>query len=385
MFYETLTDGNVNGSTVTVPPNQYNTSVYNGNVGTFLAAGGFLTPSNTFAFDPKAVTPYNMNLSIGAQRDIGFGSVLEVKYVGTLGRHLYTEANLNLLPLGAHFLPQNIDPTVANGTTPYPDNLLRPYPGYANVTYLSASSSSDYNSLQVVMNHRLSHGLTFGAVYTFAKVIDYNDTDLVIGTPTYLPASRNRSLAGFDQTHIFALHYSYNIPVPKGWQSNRAVNLIASNWQISGVTTFASGTPVPITFTTSPSVDLTGGGDPQRVNLTCDPSLPYSNRSLTEFFNLSCVQLPLKGQIGGAARNPVRGPGINNFDATIFRNFNVGSEKRVLTFRWEAYNVFNHAQFSTVDAAAIFTPAGVQTNGDFGYLNASRPPRVMQGSLRFRF
>jgi hypothetical protein len=91
------------------------------------------------------------------------------------------------------------------------------------------------------------------------------------------------------------------------------------------------------------------------------------------------------GQVGDAARNPIRGPGIENFDFTVFRNFNLGSEKRVLTFRWEMYNIFNHAQFSGVNAAALFTPAGVQTNASFGQVNATRPPRVMQGSLRIRF
>ncbi len=160
--------------------------------------------------------------------------------------------------------------------------------------------------------------------------------------------------------------------------------MIASNRQISGVTTFASGLPVPITFTMTNGENTSGGGDPQRVNLTCNPN-SVSNRGPNEEFNTSCVQFMGVGNLGDASRNPIRGPGINNFDVTVFRNFNLGSEKRVLTFRWEIYNVFNHPQFSGVNAAALFTPAGVQTNSSFGTANATRPPRGMQLSLRFRF
>ncbi|MDQ2776921.1 MAG: Plug and carboxypeptidase regulatory-like domain-containing protein [Acidobacteriota bacterium] len=385
MFYETQTDGNI-GFSFGAPPAQLTSAVYNGNVGTYLNAGSFVTPGNTFILDPQTITPYNMNASFGIQRDIGLGTVIEARWVGTYGRHLWTEENLNLLPFGAQFLPQSIDPTVPGGKTPYVTNLLVPIQGYgSSANYLTPSSSSNYNGLQVTANHRLTHGLSFGVAYTYSKVMDFNDTDLTIGTPTYFSARRNYSLAGFDQTHVLSIHYTYDIPIARSWQSVRAAKLVASNWQISGVATFASGFPVPINFSTTNGENTSGGGDPQRVNLTCNPNLPHSDRSITRFFDTSCVQFMGVGQVGDAARNPIRGPGINNFDLTVFRNFNLGSEKRVLTFRWEFYNIFNHSQFRSVDANALFTPAGVQSNSDFGVVNGTRPPRVMQGSLRFRF
>jgi hypothetical protein len=385
IFYQTLTDGNIGFSYTSAPSNQLTSAVYNGNVGSFLTAGSFITPGGTIAMDHQAITPYNLNASFGIQRDIGKGTIVEARWVGTYGRHLWNELNLNLLPFGAQFLPQNIDPTVAGGKTPYVNNLLAPIRGYGSVIYFTPSSSSNYNGLQMTANHRLSHGLLFGIAYTYSKAMDFADTDQVIGTPTYLPARRNYSLAGYDQTHIFSLHYTYDIPIAQSWVSNRPAKVIASNWQISGVTTLASGLPVPITFSTTNGLNTSGGGDPQRVNLSCNPNLPYGSRSDTQFFNTSCVQLMGIGQPGDASRNPIRGPGTINFDLTVFRNFHLGSEKRIFTFRWEFYNIFNHAQFSGVDAAALFTPTGVQSNGDFGAVNATRPPRVMQGSLRFRF
>ena len=383
LFYQTLTDGNIGFSMVGAPPDQQTSTVYNGNVATMLSGGALVAPASTLAIDPQAITPYNMNTSFGIQRDVGLGTVVEARWVGTYGRHLWTEENLNLLPFGAQFQPQNIDPTQA-GNKPYVNSLIVPYTGYGNITYFTPSSSSNYNSLQVTVNHRLSHGLLFGVAYTYSKAMDFADTDQVIGTPTYWSAQRNYSLAGFDQTQIFALHYTYDIPVAKSWKSIRAANALASNWQLSGVTTFASGEPVPITFTMTNGENTSGGGDPQRVNLTCNPN-SLSNRGPNEEFNTSCVQFMGVGNPGDASRNPIRGPGIGDWDVTVFRNFYLRSEQRILTFRWETYNVFNHAQFSGVNAAALFSPAGVQENTSFGQANATRPPRVMQLSLRFRF
>jgi len=81
-----------------------------------------------------------------------------------------------------------------------------------------------------------------------------------------------------------------------------------------------------------------------------------------------------------------RGPGVNNWDLNLAKTFFLGSEKRKLLFRWEAYNAFNHTQFSAVNNSATFnTATGAQTNAQFGQLTASRPNRIMQGSLRFSF
>jgi hypothetical protein len=390
-FYQTRTDGNISGSMASTPPNQFNTVAYYGNVATMLATS-LLAPSNGFAIDAQAITPLNFNTALGIQREVGFGTVLDVKYVGNFGRHLYSERNLNLLPLGKRFLASSTDPT--NGGF-LPDSLLRPYPGWGNLTYFAPNVNSNYNGLQVAANHRMSHNLTFAIAYTWSKAMDIVDTDLAIGTPTYMTMSRNYDVAGFDQTHIFSLNYTYNFPVAASLKANPVANAVLSNWQISGVTTFASGQPIAPAFTAIG--DLNGGGDPQRMNLTCNPKLPHGDRTVNQFFNASCFAVPGKGDIGDAGKYPIRGPGINNFDTTLFRTFHLKSEKRTIVLRWEAYNVFNHTQFggspagiggtaaSGLNTTAQFNAAGVQTNAAFGSANSARPPRVMQGSLRFNF
>ena len=80
-----------------------------------------------------------------------------------------------------------------------------------------------------------------------------------------------------------------------------------------------------------------------------------------------------------------RGPGINNWDATLFKILPIGNESRTVQLRWEVYNAFNHTQFLGVDNGARFDASGRQVNGRFGQLISARSPRVMQVSLRFTF
>jgi hypothetical protein len=382
-FYQTREDGNIGWGTTSIPPVQLNPIIYNSNVSAINSGAALLTPNGAATMDPSAITPVNWNVSLGVQRDIGLGTTLDVKYVGTFGRHLYSENTMNELPWGTRFLPSSQDPTTGS---PLPDSLLRPYPGWGGVVDLQPNTTSNYHALQVAASHRLAHGLMVSIAYTYSKAMDENDSDLTWGSmPEYFSLKRYYDIAGFDQTHVFSLNYTYNFPVPAGLKANKVANAVLGDWQISGVTTFASGMPTAPTWGTTNGEDLSGGGDAQWLNVSCNPKLAYSDRTKDAFFNTSCFSLPALGAVGNTSRNPIRGPGINNFDATLFRNIHVKSERNTITLRWEVYNALNHSQFSSVDSFALYTPSGQQVNGDFGHLNASRPPRVMQMSLRYAF
>ena len=107
---------------------------------------------------------------------------------------------------------------------------------------------------------------------------------------------------------------------------------------------------------------------------------------MEHMFNTAVFALPGKGDPGNAPRVCVRGPGINNWDLTLFKLFPIKSEQRSLQLRWEFYNLLNHTQFSGMDTTARFDPAtGAQTNGQFGWATSARTPRLMQVSLRFKF
>jgi hypothetical protein len=360
------------------PPIAFNPILYYGSLDTFLSASGVLFPGNASGWDKYTRQPGNYNITFGIQQDIGFGTVLETKYVSTLGRHLTVSRNLNTLPYGTRFLPGNQDPT--NPGKPLPDNFLRIYPGYGTLTYNDASASSSYRALELTATRRFVRGLDFSAGWTWSKWMDWGNPPMFVN---YRFWSYGKN--GGDQTHKLVITYTYNIPNLSRVLENRVTRLVLDHWQVSGITMFASGMPSGVSFTTTDGADLTGGGDGQRVIVTGKAPLPHGERAMMRWFDTSVFARPAKGDVGNAPRDVFRGPGRNQWDATLFKNFPIGSEQRVLVLRWEVYNVFNHTQFSTINSSAQFDATGKQVNALFGTATAARNPRIMQVSVRFRF
>ena len=119
--------------------------------------------------------------------------------------------------------------------------------------------------------------------------------------------------------------------------------------------------------------------------MTGNPVLPKGDRTFNRFFDTSVFQMPAIGTNGNAARSVLRGPGTNNWDVAVYKQFPIHEQVR-LQFRWELYNILNHTQFTNVDTTARFNPAtGAQANPTFGQLTAAASPRIMQFVLRFYF
>ena len=360
------------------PPAQYTPITFYGNLSTLLQTSGTLAPSSTGSFDVNMKTPAQYNLTFGIQRDIGFGIVLDTSYVANLARHELWSYNIDTLPYGVRFLPQNQDPT--NPGRPLPDNFLVPLPGYSSITYYADNGTHSYNGLLVSANRRLRRNLQLGVSYTWSKTIGY------YAPPLYRPLRVwSYGLASTDQTHDMVINYAYDLPKASALWKNSVVSQVLDNWQLSGITTFASGTPLGVGFTWTNGQDLVGGGDGQRVNVTGKAELPHGSRSFTQFFKTSVFAAPGLNDPGNAPRVVVRGPGVNIWDMSLSKHFPLKNERRKLEFRWETYNTFNHTQYSGINTAAQFNPAGQQVNAQFGQVTSTRLPRVMQGTLRFVF
>ena len=365
------------------PPISENPRIFYGNMDTLLSSRGTLFPSSVTGFDPNSPTPVTYNYNLAVQRDIGFGTVVDISYVGSVSRHLQQQRNINQIPYGARFQAQNLNPTVAN--SPLPDDFLRPYKGYGGITYYEMAGLSNYNALQVAANRRFTRGVQFGIAYTWSKTMDYadNDRDAVA---TYRPLRIwNYGKAGFDQTHIFVLNYTWDLPRASRVWENVVTKTVLDNWQVSGITAFVSGTPSGIGFSTVDGADITGGGDGARIVVTGNPIIDRGSRSFERWFNTSVFARPARGDFGNAPKDVIRLPGTANFDISLFKNFPLKSERRYLQFRLELYNAFNHTQFSGVDTTARFDASGNQVNTNFGRVTAAREPRYMQMSLRFTF
>ena len=193
------------------------------------------------------------------------------------------------------------------------------------------------------------------------------------------------SKSGFDQTHVLTLSYTYSIPRLSRVAPNPAVRHAFDNWEISGITSFASGVPNSIGLSLTDNADLVGGGDGVRANITGDPRLSHGQRGFSSMFNPTVFARPARGDAGNIGNGIVRGPGINNWDVTLFKNIPLKSDIRMIQFRWEFCNLANHTQFNGMNTTATFNAAGQQTNASLGQATGARAARVMQASLRFKF
>ncbi len=291
--------------------------------------------------------------------------------------------NINTIPYGARFEPQNQNPTVAG--SPLLDDFLRPFPGYGNITFYKNAGTANYNALQVAAYRRFTRGLQFGLAYTWSKTMDYADGDRD-GVAAYRPLRIwNYGKAGFDQTHVMVLNYTWDLPRASRIWNRAAMRQILDGWQISGITAFASGVPSGIGFSLVDSADLTGGGDGARIVVTGNPIQSRDQRSFDSWFNTAVFARPARGDFGNAPKDVIRLPGTNNWDLSIFKNIHLASETRYLQLRWEMYNAFNHTQFSGIDTTARFDSSGKQVNTRFCQVTSTREPRYMQLSLRLAF
>jgi hypothetical protein len=368
------------------PSFEFNQQIVYGDIANMLNATPVTNPTavnGTFRLRNKEL---NYQYTFGIQHELGWNTILDVAYVGNTSRHRPLTWNYNLLPQGVRFRPENRDPSqpvaAPNAANPgaLPDNFLRPYTqGFANIDMTGNGGTDRYDSLQVQLNRRFTGGFEIATAYTYANGLQkgwyqqLNITNL----------DRNTDI----QTHMLSVSYVIDVPKGSRFMPNAFGKTVLDNWQLSGVTTFASGKPQNVTLQTSDNFDFTGGGESCGVVQTGPAILPRGERGFNRWFDTSVFQRPSgRGDIGNNCQNyKFRGPGINNWDIAVFKNIPIGEGSKKFQFRWEMYNLFNHTQFDGVNNTARFNPAGQQINAQFGFVTSARQERRMQGALRFEF
>lgn len=373
--YGRITSG-ISSNNITVqPPLAERPTVYYGALATFLTSGRYSSPSTVTGIDPNLKNPTTMNFSLSIQRGLWRGILLDTAYVGSLTRHGAYSTNLNYIPFGANFDPKNLDST---NNTVLPPAFLRRYQGYQDINYYRSNLTSNYHSLQTSVNRRVVKGLQFGGSWTWSKAMNYDGVSELVN-----PKVWNYGLVSSDRTHVLKVNFLYDLPAAPVQSS--LVKAVLNNWQISGLTSMVSGVPLGIGFTTTTGADITGSPtNGARIVVTGNPILPKSERMFYRFFNTGVFQVPAKGTIGNAARTLIRGPGLNNWDLSLFKNFKI-REKVNAQLRSEFYNAFNHTQFTGLDTTARFDAGGNQVNARFGQLTSAASPRIIQLALRCFF
>src|SRR4030095_135587 len=249
------------GNLVNNQPANRSFSIDFGNIDILSALTGtaLTRPSSLNAVEVNSHTPTIYNFSVGVQRDIGFKTVLEASYVGSLARHLGQRININDIPDGAKLGTNNINPVTGSR---FGDEFLRPYRGYGDINVVTWGGTSNYNSLQVQANRRYTRGFQAGLAYTYSKSFDYaNDdsSDISFGRPY---KAFNYAPSDFDRTHILTVSYIYDVPSLGQKVHNDFVGAIFDHWQISGTSSYASGKPKNLTVTYNTGTAVISLGQP---------------------------------------------------------------------------------------------------------------------------
>jgi hypothetical protein len=338
-----------------------------------------LTDPNTptlFSVDPRLVTPYMQQWNLGIEHQFGGNTMLQITYAGSRGNKLFTFYN-------------------GNQAAPSPNPNLafaprRPVPAIdAGISLLASDGGSKYNSLQTRLEKRFSHGFSMLASYTYANSED-NASNANLGSQNndgfrwFMFPQWEWGHSSFDVRHRFTLSYIYELPFGQNKRflsgASGALQQALGGWQVAGITTISSGN----WYTPTDSGSFANSDGLQMPNVVANPNSSQHCLPGT-FFNTCAFTDPPQGSFGNAARNSVLGPGFQEWDASIFKTFQV-TERTKLEFRSEFFNFPNHTNF-------LLSKSGPQESNNstvlgasqFGFLTAARPPRQIQFALKLSF
>jgi len=359
---------------------------------------GFPTPAqgvttNSYAVNPNYRLGYVQIRNLDIQQQIRPTLLLNIDYTGTKG------TDLDILEA--------------------PNRTLTPTPPYIQLrinnvqafTFENSAGDSEANAASVRLRKRLASGFSIGGIYTFSKSIDDassigagatsgsgsaglgaggtgaagggatasagSGANSVAQNPFNL--SGERGLSSFNQTHRFTADYLLELPFghDKHWLTNNTPwRAIFGDWQWSGDWTIVSGLPFTPRYVNNASEINGGTNGTLRPDLVPGQSIQLAHPSIGAWFNMAAFTAPPNGQYGDARRNSIIGPGSKVFDMAFTKVIPL-QESRVLEFRAQATNVFNIANYSSID-----TSLGSPT---FGHVTAVGSMRQITMTARFRF
>ncbi len=381
IFYDSVLFGVYEQNIFTNPP--YVQSIVLSNTQFATPASGTQVISSA----PKSVrgtpnpmqTPYAQNWSLDIQRQLTPTWLIDVGYFGNKGTHLLGIVDLNEVPPGVAYSSGLFAPgtVITSANTPRL-NAIRPYQGFVAVNSLETWFNSIYNSLQVSVQKQFNQGSFINFAYTWSRALTNNQTDRSTAPQNvYNINGGEYGPSQIDRTQVLTINYVYELPWLRSQQG--LVGHLLGGWQISGITTIYTG--LPLTVTTS-GVDpgalgflgpSAAGGRPDLVG---DPN--NGPKNVGQFFNTAAFALVPTGVVrpGNEGRGVVRGPGVQRWDFSFFKNVKIRESMRV-QLRAEMFNVFNHTNYD-----GVATGYGTTT---FGRVTSTRDPRNIQLGLKFSF
>jgi hypothetical protein len=324
--------------------------------------------ATVLGINPHFKDTYSSEWNLTLQHMFGSNTLLEIAYRGSSTQHLTSELNYNL-------------------TNPYPAQppsytLNYPYPAFSTVNYFDSNGAGNYNGVQIRVQKQVSHGLEVLANYTFDKDMTNIDQSSVgsSASPGNAYASQTLNLhqnygwAVEGRPQEFVLSAIYQIPFPES--SSTTLRELGAGWSIGMDSIFAGGSRLT---PSSYGVSYVG----TRANITGNPNLPRTQRTISHWYNTAAVTNPTPGSLGNASKGSIKGSGTNLSNLVLIKNFKLPGTN-VIEFRSEFFNVFNHTQFDDpYTYANTYSLAGKVTSAnDYGY---AQTERVLQLALKYKF
>jgi len=356
-----------------------------------ITAGSVIPVSSIVGLNRQYKVPTSYQYSLGVQQSLGGNAVLGISYVGNQNRwQSYSQETA--LP------PQNQLASLATnkvGTNGVPFNGLVNFPGFSSILINFTGVNSNYNALQAELHGRVTHDLQLQAAYTYSRAIDPTTGNLGGGdsfdldhvSNPYVGWRYDRGPSPFDRTHIGFVNFIYDLPIFKN-SSNKALKTTIGGWQLSGIVSVQSGTPLNIGCTSTCGASFQSvanifpGADVlNRPDLVGRISYP---RTVNSWFNPTAFAAPAPGQWGSLGFNGLRGPGRNNWNLALFKEFVISEDRGSrIEFRAESFNTWNHTQFGGPGQNG-----GISTNlgsTNFGAVTSAWDPRVFQLGLKVMY
>lgn len=337
---------NEQGSSTTVPAGSFPDGLYQS-----LAAGGLR--AEYIQQNPKR--SYVLQRNFAVQRELTQTVIAEVGYTGSHGVHLpLIENDINTV------LPVSV--TSAGYFWPVPiGSGTKPWPSWGAVTGVFWPVSSSYNALNARLQKRFSHGLLAQASYTWSKSLDSGSNSLptaysntVSNLPYFDPRLRE-SVSDFDVPQLFVVSGTWEIPGFK--RPDNGAAWLLSGWQLGTMLQLNSGLPFTPTIAGDPlGLDSVQRYDfPDRLDLPGCGN-PVNPGNAAEYLKLACFAAPSPAnRLGDAGRNVARGPGVIEWDGSLFKNIPITrfADSFRIQFRFEMFNLLNHTNFNPPNSTSL--------------------------------
>jgi Carboxypeptidase regulatory-like domain/TonB dependent receptor-like, beta-barrel len=401
IFYDSVAAGLIEDNVFNNPPflgsANFGGGVFLSNLSSLSASANTIPPS-LWSTDPRWHTPYSQQWNLDVQQSVGRGWLFDVGYVGNKGTHLVGVIDINQAAPGAALAAGIVLPGQILGCNATNSNFgsclttsaarllnrIRPFVGYGTIGQISPRFYSNYNSLQLSAEKRLTGNSAVNFFYTWSHALTDNQSDRSTGIQNSSCLVCDYGRATLDRRHVFTGNYIYDLP----WQRSQQgfVGHLLGGYEFSGILTINSGLPFTVFAPRGDgdpaAVGVNTSGAPNngsvaspRPNQIGDPN--NGPKTFTQFFNPAAFALvTVAGASGNERRGAVNGPGLWRYDMALLKNTRI-RESVNLQFRAEAFNLFNHTNFQTVGTTL--------TTATFDRVTAVRDPRIMQLGLKLNF